>query len=442
METLLMVGFAVALVGFVVFAVLYFVSRRESARLAAEKELAGQRLNDSEQRLSEVSLRLHETEVAEALARKDVESLRSKIEEGRAEREKMEEQLKAQFRNLANDIFGEQTRQFRETNKSELDLLLKPFRDNIKEFRERVERIYSSENEQRGALRNELKNLKELNDRITTETANLTNALKGNSKVQGDWGEVILKTMLENSGLREGDNYEIQYNVKDQDSARNLRPDVVLHLPGGKHVVIDSKVSLTAYERYSHDDGPSSSAALREHVASVRRHVDELASKNYQQYFADSPDFVIMFMPTEPAFLAALKEDSTLWNYAYSKKVIISSPTNLFAVLKLVVDLWKRDAQDKNTARIVKTATDLYDQLCMFVSELEKVGSAIDNAAKAYGQAYKRMCQGNNNVIRLGERMRGMGLQSKRRQSDKALEEASLHDEPVDAPDAVQELPE
>lgn len=149
-----------------------------AARLAAEKELAGQRLNDSEQRLSEVSLRLHETEVAEALARKDVESLRSKIEEGRAEREKMEEQLKAQFRNLANDIFGEQTRQFRETNKSELDLLLKPFRDNIKEFRERVEHIYSSENEQRGALRNELKNLKELNDRITTETANLTIALK------------------------------------------------------------------------------------------------------------------------------------------------------------------------------------------------------------------------------------------------------------------------
>lgn len=441
METLLAVGFVVALVGLVVFAVLYFVSRRDSARLAGDKSLVEQRLDDSERRLSEMSARLQKTEMDEALARKDADALRARMEESNADREKMEEQLKAQFRNLANDIFGEQTRQFRETNKSELDLLLKPFRDNIKDFRERVEHIYSSENEQRGALRNELKNLKELNDRITTETANLTNALKGNSKVQGDWGEVILKTMLENSGLREGDNYEIQYNVKDRDNDRNLRPDVVLHLPGGKHVVIDSKVSLTAYERYSHGDESSSAAALREHVASVRRHVDELAAKDYQQYFADSPDFVIMFMPTEPSFLAALKEDASLWNYAYSKKVIISSPTNLFAVLKLVVDLWKRDAQDKNTARIVKTATDLYDQLCMFVSELEKVGSAIDNAAKAYGQAYKRMCQGNNNVIRLGERMRGMGLSSKKQQSSRALEEASISSADDENTDTAQ-LPE
>lgn len=250
----------------------------------------------------------------------------------------MEETFRTQFKNLANDILGEQSRTFKETNREALDVLLKPFRDNIVEFRERVEKIYSSENEQRGALRNELERLMELNRRITTETTNLTNALKGNSKVQGDWGEMILETILDNSNLIRGVHYDTQLNIKDE-AGNNLRPDVVLYLPEGKRIVIDSKVSLTAFVGYvGAEDEATRRQYLASHVASVRQHVVELGRKEYQRLL-DSPDFVIMFIPNEPAFLAALQNDSSIWADAYDKKVIISSPTNLFALLKLVDDL-------------------------------------------------------------------------------------------------------
>lgn len=365
--------------------------------------------------------------VARAKAEADLEAERRSVADKVRSQEQMEKALREQFRALAGDVLGEQSRRFKEENRESMDIILKPFKDNIREFRERVEKIHSQQAEQSGALKNELERLMELNRQVTAETTNLTNALKGNSKVQGDWGEMILAQLLENSGLREGDNYELQYNVKDEESGRNLRPDVILHLPGGKNIVIDSKVSLTAFERYVNaDDDAARDVAMKHHVDSVRKHVDELAAKSYQQYFADSPDFVIMFMPTEPSFLTALKNDDSLWKYAYDRKVIISSPTNLFAVLKLVVDLWKRDAQDRNTAKIVKTATALYDQMCRLVEDFEKVGKSIEKASSEYAQAYKRMCHGNNNVISLSERMRGLGLRPKKRISDKALDEASL----------------
>ena len=235
----------------------------------------------------------------------------------------MEETFRTQFKNLANDILGEQSRTFKETNREALDVLLKPFRDNIVEFRERVEKIYSSENEQRGALRNELERLMELNRRITTETTNLTNALKGNSKVQGDWGEMILETILDNSNLIRGVHYDTQLNIKDE-AGNNLRPDVVLYLPEGKRIVIDSKVSLTAFVGYvGAEDEATRRQYLASHVASVRQHVVELGRKEYQRLL-DSPDFVIMFIPNEPAFLAALQNDSSIWADAYDKKVILS----------------------------------------------------------------------------------------------------------------------
>ena len=210
----------------------------------------------------------------------------------------------------------------------------------------------------------------ELNRRITTETTNLTNALKGNSKVQGDWGEMILETILDNSNLIRGVHYDTQLNIKDE-AGNNLRPDVVLYLPEGKRIVIDSKVSLTAFVGYvGAEDEATRRQYLASHVASVRQHVVELGRKEYQRLL-DSPDFVIMFIPNEPAFLAALQNDSSIWADAYDKKVIISSPTNLFALLKLVDDLWKRNAQNKNTADIVTYGTKLYEQLVAFTASLE-----------------------------------------------------------------------
>lgn len=423
METLLVIVSVVVALACVAFASFFFAARRETARIAADKALAEQRLAETERRLSETERQLHESDVAAALAREETKNLRTRIDESRAERETMEEQLKERFKNLANDILGEQTRSFRETNKDEMDKLLKPFRDNITDFRERVERIYSSENEQRGALRNELENLKNLNKRITEETVNLTNALKGNSKVQGDWGEVILETILDNSNLIRGIHYDTQHNIKDADG-NNLRPDVVLYLPEGKQIVIDSKVSLTAFVEYTAaEDAASRARLLAAHIDSVRRHVRELGAKEYQRLL-ESPDFVIMFIPNEPAFLTALQNDTSIWNDAYDRKVIVSSPTNLFALLKLVDDLWKRNAQSKNTADIVNYGTKLYEQLVAFVGALEGVGQSLDKARTSYDEAYKRLCTGNNNAIRLGERMRDMGLPTKKQQSARALDAA------------------
>ena len=276
--------------------------RRDNARLSDERAAADEarRLAEESRRVSEEKSAAAEIEIRtlverSTLAQARLEAAEQRMAEARAEREKMEETFRTQFKNLANDILGEQSRTFKETNREALDVLLKPFRDNIVEFRERVEKIYSSENEQRGALRNELERLMELNRRITTETTNLTNALKGNSKVQGDWGEMILETILDNSNLIRGVHYDTQLNIKDE-AGNNLRPDVVLYLPEGKRIVIDSKVSLTAFVGYvGAEDEATRRQYLASHVASVRQHVNELSRKEYQRLL-ESPDFVIMFV--------------------------------------------------------------------------------------------------------------------------------------------------
>ncbi len=346
-----------------------------------------------------------------------------------------EERQREQFKNIANQIFAEHTKEFKSTNKESMDTLLKPFKDNIVDFRDRVEKIYSVENEQRGALHNELRNLMELNRKITAETTNLTNALKGNSKVQGDWGEMILETILDSSNLEKGIHYSTQYNIKDE-QGNNLRPDVVLNLPDNKQIVIDSKTSLTAFVSYISAESEAERAVLLEqHLKSVRQHVNELGRKEYQK-LVNSPDFVIMFIPNEPAFLAALQADNTIWADAYNKKVIISSPTNLFALLKLVDDLWKRNAQSKNTEAIVKTATKLFEQLVNFSGSLEDASKALDVARGKYDDAFKRLRTGNDNITRLGEKLRKLGLPTKKELSAKLLEGNESEDDEEMIPEA------
>ena len=435
---------------------------RENARLRSAKNDDEATLTDLRQRLSTTEA-LHaeacrtrdkvqseltvlrdmhlrtETELSalRASSQAEIATLRSRNAEDRAaersEREKLEEQFRQQFKNLATEILNEQTRTFKQTNRESIDLLLKPFRDNITDFRERIERIYSHENEQHGELKNELKRLMELNQRISTDARNLTDALKGNSKVQGDWGEMLLETILDSSSLSKGIHYQTQYNVKDPEG-HNLRPDVVLNLPDDKHIIIDSKVSLTAFVNYTaatSDDERQS--CLKAHVASVRQHVRELGNKEYQRLLK-SPDFVIMFIPNEPAFLAALQSDPKIWSEAYAQKVIISSPTNLFALLKLVADLWKYNDQDKNTRDIADLALKLYDQLVKFTASLESVGGALDKARTAYADAYKRLCtpKGQNSIIRIGEQLRKTAhLQPKQQHSAQTLELAE-----ADTPEA------
>lgn len=420
MEQFIIALSILALLLVVALSVVVVMWRRESATLNAK--------------LSESANLLGEAREARVRAESEREALRQRVEELRqsrteraAERDEELSQLKSEFKNLANEIVGQHTRDLRQTNRDSIDLLLKPFKDNITEFRARVEHIYSMENEQRGALKNELDNLVKLNMQMTTSAANLTDALRGNSKVQGDWGEAYLETILESIGLVRGVHYHVQQNFKTEEGA-NVRPDVVLLLPESRSIVIDSKVSLTAYVRSTEatSDGERR-MAMAEHLQSIRRHVQELSLKEYQR-LVNSPDFVVMFIPTEPAFLEALKQDNTIWTDAYAKKVIISSPTNLLALLKMVADMWRRDAQTKNQIEIIDKATKLYEQLVAFTDQLEGVGTALDTAKSRYDEAYKRLHTGNNNIVRLGEKLKKLGLPTKKSQSSKVLAAAEGED--------------
>lgn len=407
-------------------AALCILQRREARRLAAEKTAAQEDLRIlAAARAESDALRTRAEAELTALQRRTAEEREAE----KQRREKEEETLRLQFRNLATEILGEQSQRFRQTSQESIDLLLKPFKDNIADFRKRVEEIYTTQTSQRGELKNELQRLMELNRSISAEAQNLTNALKGNSKVQGDWGEMLLETILDNSSLLKGIHYETQYNIKDAEG-RNLRPDVVLHLPEKKHIVIDSKVSLTAFLGYTAaEDEEERRRQLAAHVASVRQHVSELGRKEYQRLL-DSPDFVIMFVPNEPAFLAALQNDPAIWADAYEKKVIVSSPTNLFALLKLVADLWKYNDQDKNTKEIAACGLKLYEQLVAFTSSLESVGTALGKARDAYDDAHKRLCTGNDNIIRVGERLRKTArLQARRQHDPRTLELAGSEEE-------------
>lgn len=415
---IIIVVLAAALVGVVVNARMLRknVTEMESRAVALEEAMRHAESLREQERMARVK--------AEA----DLEAERRSVEDKVRSQEEMQKSMREQFRNLAGDVLEEQSRRFKENNAESMGVILKPLKDNIADFRMRMEGIFSHQTEQSGALKNELKRLMELNAQITAETTNLTNALKGNSKVQGDWGEMILQTILEKSNLQKGVHYDVQLNIKDE-AGNNLRPDVVLNLPGGKQVIIDSKVSLTAYVNYvAAENAAESRAALNAHVASMRQHVKELGSKQYQQY-VQSPDFVIMFVPNEPAFLDALKEDNAIWGDAYEKKVIISSPTNLFALLKIVADLWQRDEQTKNQERIIKCGSDIYEQLVAFERDFMAIASNLAKAQDSFDNAYKRMATGNNNLVRLGERMRGYGVPTTKRQDGKLLNEAAIDEE-------------
>ncbi len=396
------------------------LSLANQATTKAENELSAQTALLRQAVEQERAAREQE-QMARIKAQTELEAERRSIGDKVLSQEQMQQSLREQFRILAGDVLGEQSRRFKEENRESMDIILKPFKDNIQEFRNRVDSIFTQHTEQSGALKNELQRLMELNQQITTETTNLTNALKGNSKVQGDWGEMILESILDNSNLIRGVHYQTQLNVKDEEG-NNLRPDVVLFLPNNKQVIIDSKVSLTAYVNYvSAESEAERRTALATHLTSVRQHVKELSSKQYHKLM-QSPDFVIMFIPNEPAFLDALKADSTIWSEAYDKKVIISSPTNLFALLKLVDDLWRRDEQTKNQEEIIKFGVTLYEQLVAFSSALEGVGASLEQAQAKYNEAYKRLHTGNNNIVRTGERLRNLGLPTNKKQSARLVD--------------------
>lgn len=437
--TILYIICGLLLIGCVALGVMLWGSRRrelqsELRREASESSAA--KLSAELSAKNEVVTGLS-ADYARACSR--IEALTQQAQRDKEELEKIQASFRIEFRNLANEILEEKSRQFKTTNKEEMDSILKPFRDSIGEFKDRVEKIYADENQQRGALKNELRNLHELNKRITEETTNLTNALKGNSKVQGDWGEMILETILERSNLIRDIHYKKQLNVKDE-AGNNQRPDFVLYMPDGKRLVIDSKVSLTSYVAFTECELEEDRRRhLAAHVRSVRSHVAELGRVGYQQNVAGSPDFVIMFIPTEAAFLAAIQADAEIYNDAYAKQVVISSPTNLTGILMIIHDLWKRDDQSRNAIKIATEGARLYDKFVGFVETMEGVGKGLDNASKSYEKAIKQLSEGPGNLVGRAEKLRLLGVNAAKSMPAKMAASANLPDEEEDAGESLVE---
>jgi DNA recombination protein RmuC len=348
-----------------------------------------------------------------------VSATREQEQKSSAEKLKLLEQAKndlsKEFENLANRIFDEKSEKFTKLNKSTVDLTVNPLREQIKEFKERVEFVYDKESKDRQSLLSEIGHLKNLNNQISQDAVNLTKALKGESKTQGNWGEVILEKVLEESGLRKGHEYQAQSSFTDDDGRRKS-PDVIVHLPDEKDIIIDSKVSLTDYERYcSEDDESLRKAHLKAHVASIKTHVKQLSVKGYEQLEGvKTLDFVLLFIPIEAAFLSAFEQDPELFRNAYESNIIVVSPTTLLATLRTIQSIWRYERQSKNAEEIASQAGKLYDQIALLSSSMLDVGKHLDNAHKAHDKAINQLSSGRGNLLGRAEKLEKLGAKTKK----------------------------
>lgn len=342
-----------------------------------------------------------------------LENLDKRLAEQKTEFENLQEKFTREFENLANRIFEEKGKTFADQNKKNLDQLLKPFQENIKDFEKKVNEAYDKELRDKISLREEVKKLYELNTKISQEANNLTKALKQDTQKQGSWGEKILERILEQSGLKKGVEYETQFVTTNQDGA-TIKPDVIIHLPDDKHIIIDAKVSLVAYERFVNtDEDIERKNYLRDHINSVRSHVKLLSDKNY--YTAQglqSPDFILLFTPIESSFSIAIQNDAELFNYAWEKRIVIVSPTTLLATLMTVSSLWKIESQNKNAMEIARLSGSMYDKLEGVIAELIKVGKSIQTTDDQYKSAMSKLYEGSGNVIKTAEKIKTLGAKA------------------------------
>lgn len=386
-------------------------------------------LNDSEQSISKNFQKEIET-LREKLDEKEKEILRlvsenstkdeklinleEKLENQKKEILDIQERMQKEFKLIASEILSANSEKLTKDNREKLDEVLKPFNDNLKEFKKKVEDTYEKEAIQRNSLKDEVKRLAEMNLMISEDAQALTKALKGDSKTQGNWGEMILEKILENSGLRKGDEFFVQESFENDDR-RRLQPDIIVKYPGNRSIIIDAKVSLTAYERFVEAPDDEKDVELKSHMLSIKNHIKELSEKNYQDHYnIDTLDFVMMFLPVEPAYLVAMQTDSNLWQYAYEKRILLISPTNLIAALKLIHSMWSQEKQTRNVMEIATQGGALFDDFVLLAERLLRLGKKIEDTQTAYDDTIKKLKSGKGNIIGRVEKLSKLGAKTKK----------------------------
>lgn len=408
----------------------------QNERNQFEKQIISDKINFEKQLTStnaeKESIRSEKEVLAIQLSKKEVdfENLWERNKEQKQEVEQLQEKFAKEFENLANKILEEKTNKFTEQNKENLKNILTPLQDKIQLFEKKVEDTHKESIDYHAALRQQILGLREMNEQMSKETLNLTKALKGDSKMQGNWGELILERVLEKSGLEKGREYEVQQSFVTEEGNR-VFPDVVINLPDGKKMIVDSKVSLTAYEKYVNEsDEDKKGTHLNEHINSIKRHVEQLGNKNYHDlYQMESPDFVLLFIPIESAFALALNEDTSLYNKAFEKNIVIVTPSTLLATLRTIDSMWTNQKQQENALEIARQAGALYDKFEGFVADLVKIGKKMDEAKIEYQGAMNKLVDGKGNLITSVEKLKKMGAKAKKALPENILIRAEKDDE-------------
>jgi len=396
--------------------------------LAAERDKADKQLQDERLRYDHQTTSLNQELVAEknrmAKAEESFLAQRQRLADQEKSIQEIQQKFQLEFQNVASKLLDEKSQKFVETNRTNLDILLNPLKENIKAFEEKVDKVYNMEAAERNTLKGVITQLMELNKQIGEDATNLTKALKGDSKKQGNWGEVVLERVLERSGLVKGQEYRLQASLTAVDGSR-FQPDVIIDLPDNKHLIIDSKVSLLAYERLvnseTEDDRKFHSKA---HVESIRSHVNNLSSKNYHDLQQiDSPDFVLLFVPIESSFSFAVQIDAELFSDAWDKRVVIVSPSTLLATLRTIASMWKQERQNRNVLEIAKLSGIMYDKFVGFVGDMENIGKSIKSSQTAYDGALNKLTEGNGNLTVTADKIKKLGAKANKQLDQKYIGE-------------------
>ncbi|MDE3185167.1 MAG: DNA recombination protein RmuC [Bacteroidota bacterium] len=399
---------------------------------AAHEKLQQQMVFNDELKREKQLLALEKDKLIERIGKAEVRNtfLEEKLLQQKEDLNQIGESFKFEFKNLAQNILEEKTQKFTEVNEQKMKAILDPLKNDLGIFKKKVEETYDKESKERFSLGKEIERLVVMTQQVSTDANNLTTALKGNNKMQGNWGEMILESLLENSGLTKGREYFLQEFIRDNagniikdENGSGLQPDVTICYPDKRKIIVDSKVSLIAWDEcIAQQDKEDQQRFLQQHIKSIRLHIDGLSKKNYPKY-ALALDYVLLFIPIEPAFLEAVKTDILLWKYAYDKKILLVSPTNLFAVLKIIADLWKVEQQNKHAIEIADKAGLLYDKFVLFYENFETVGKKIAEAGNTYETALKQLSTGRGNVIGKIEELKKMGANASKQLPERIFSE-------------------